>query len=65
MSTPVYFDEAQICCCDRVAADIAVADFVKPDQPHPRVNKCLIALVAKKLVTKRSENVSCAEHGCN
>ena len=38
---------------------ITVADLVSPpDLPHPRVNKCLIALVVKKVVTKSSVAVS-------
>ncbi|KAK1923702.1 DASH complex subunit Dam1-domain-containing protein [Papiliotrema laurentii] len=35
---------------------LAIADLISlPDLPHPRVNKCLIALVGRKLVTKHSE----------
>jgi len=37
----------------------AAAELVStPDLPQPKVNKCLIALVAKKLVTKTSTGVS-------
>jgi DASH complex subunit DAM1 len=43
---------------------MSVADLISlPDLPHPRVNKCLIALVGRKLVTKHSEGVSCQERG--
>lgn len=43
----------------------AVGDMVKPpEMPHPKVNKCLIALVAKKLVGKTSAKVGCTRGEC-
>lgn len=40
-----------------IPAHPPVADFTSPTMPHPRVNKCLISLVAKKLVAKGMEDV--------
>lgn len=38
--------------------NIAVADMIAPPElPQPRVNKCLIALVTKKIVSKSSVSV--------
>lgn len=44
-----------------VADTRLVKDFVVlPDLPQPKVNKHLIALVSKKLVTKNNNGVSCS-----
>ncbi len=44
-----------LCTLIRVLVKEMVAS---PDLPQPRVNKCLIALVTKKIVSKNSIGVS-------
>lgn len=45
----------------KVEADRAVKAMIfPPDLPQPKVNKCLIALVTKKVVVKNNVGVSCS-----
>jgi hypothetical protein len=47
----------------RITADTPVKALVSAQLPQPKVNKCLIALVGKKIVSKTSIGVSQAASG--
>jgi hypothetical protein len=44
--------------CFRITAETSVKALVSAQLPQPKVNKCLIALVGKKIVSKTSIGVS-------
>jgi hypothetical protein len=58
METPSGLPRQSTTPHTRKNADYLVKAFVTPTLPQAKVNKCLIALVAKKLVIKSSVGVS-------
>ena len=58
METPSGLPRQSTTCNTENTADRLVKAFVTPTLPQAKVNKCLIALVAKKLVIKSSVGVS-------
>jgi len=58
METPSGLPRQSITLNTGNTADRLVKAFVTPTLPQAKVNKCLIALVAKKLVIKSSVGVS-------